>query len=46
MPYRFVHLLCALWHPELVFSEPATFEKVEGFATIPLSKRRRVSLHA
>ncbi|KAH9823142.1 PHD-zinc-finger like domain-containing protein [Melampsora americana] len=37
----FVHLLCAIWHHELVFSEPSTYEKVEGFASIPSSKRAR-----
>lgn len=37
----FVHLLCAIWHHELVFSETSTYEKVEGFASIPSSKRTR-----
>ncbi|KAG0148594.1 hypothetical protein CROQUDRAFT_391822 [Cronartium quercuum f. sp. fusiforme G11] len=34
-------MLCALWHPELIFSESSTYEKVEGFTIIPPNKRRR-----
>ncbi|GAA6010718.1 hypothetical protein JCM11491_002912 [Sporobolomyces phaffii] len=35
---NFVHLLCAVWHPELRFSEPSSLKTVEAFANLSLQR--------
>ncbi|GAA5966106.1 hypothetical protein JCM3765_002607 [Sporobolomyces pararoseus] len=37
---NFVHLLCAVWHPELRFSEPSTLKTVESFANLSLQRAK------
>ncbi|KAA1121526.1 putative PHD type zinc finger protein with BAH domain-containing protein [Puccinia graminis f. sp. tritici] len=37
----FVHMICAVWHAELALTTTDDLTRVEGFATIPLSKRKR-----
>ncbi|GAA5928195.1 uncharacterized protein JCM15063_003815 [Sporobolomyces koalae] len=35
---NYVHLLCAVWHPELRFSEPSELATVEAFAHLPVER--------
>ncbi|WAR53171.1 hypothetical protein PtB15_2B602 [Puccinia triticina] len=37
----FVHMICAVWHAELALTTTDDLTRVEGFASIPLSKRKR-----
>ncbi|KAK4051246.1 putative PHD type zinc finger protein with BAH domain-containing protein [Microbotryomycetes sp. JL201] len=37
---NFVHLICAMWHPELKFSEPTEFRFVEGVTDLPYRRVR------
>ncbi|KAM0787505.1 hypothetical protein ACM66B_003577 [Microbotryomycetes sp. NB124-2] len=37
---NFVHLICAIWHPELKFSEPSEFRFVEGVTDLPYRRTR------
>ncbi|MBW0464356.1 hypothetical protein O181_004071 [Austropuccinia psidii MF-1] len=37
----YVHMICAIWHAELTLGASAEMSRVEGFASIPLSKRKR-----
>lgn len=40
--YSYVHLLCAVYHPELRFTEPSRLEIVEGFASLPQRRAKEV----
>lgn len=35
---NWVHVLCAVWTPEIKFSDAKRYERAEGFSSIPLSK--------
>ncbi|KAL8817786.1 MAG: hypothetical protein Q9223_003447 [Gallowayella weberi] len=35
---RWVHVTCAVWHPEIKFSNAASLEASEGFQSIPASR--------
>ena len=35
---NWTHVLCSIWTPEIKFSNADTFERAEGFSTIPLSR--------
>lgn len=37
---NWVHVVCAVFHPELRFSDPKTLEPAEGFGAIPLARFR------
>ncbi len=37
---NWVHVICAIFHPELRFSDPKTLEPAEGFGAIPLTRFR------
>jgi len=37
---NWVHVVCAIFHPELRFSDPKTLEPAEGFGAIPLARFR------
>ncbi|KAK4056046.1 putative PHD type zinc finger protein with BAH domain-containing protein [Microbotryomycetes sp. JL221] len=37
---NYVHLICAIWHPELKFSEPNEFRFVEGITDLPYRRVR------
>lgn len=37
----YVHMICAIWHAELTLGTNTDLSRVEGFASIPLSKRKR-----
>lgn len=41
--YSYIHLLCAVYHPELKFTEPSRLEIVEGFASLPQRRAKEVS---
>ncbi|KAK4688923.1 hypothetical protein P7C73_g1187, partial [Tremellales sp. Uapishka_1] len=35
---RWAHVLCSAWIPELLYTNPGTFKKVEGIAILPLER--------
>lgn len=40
---RWAHILCAAWHPEVQYADPATYKAVEGISTIAREKWEGVS---
>ncbi|KAI4091110.1 MAG: hypothetical protein LQ344_004338 [Seirophora lacunosa] len=39
---RWVHVTCAIWHPEIKFSNAPSLEASEGFQSIPLTRYEQV----
>ncbi|KAL8987168.1 MAG: hypothetical protein Q9177_003599, partial [Variospora cf. flavescens] len=39
---RWVHVTCAIWHPEIKFSNASSLEASEGFQSIPLVRYEQV----
>ncbi|KAL8923597.1 MAG: hypothetical protein Q9208_004544 [Pyrenodesmia sp. 3 TL-2023] len=39
---RWVHVTCALWHPEIKFSSASSLEAAEGFQSIPATRYEQV----
>ncbi|KAL8774738.1 MAG: hypothetical protein Q9209_000677 [Squamulea sp. 1 TL-2023] len=39
---RWVHVTCAVWHPEIKFSNAASLEASEGFQSIPTARYEQV----
>ncbi|KAL8717171.1 MAG: hypothetical protein Q9225_005562 [Loekoesia sp. 1 TL-2023] len=39
---RWVHVTCAIWHPEIKFSNASSLEASEGFQSIPASRYEQV----
>lgn len=39
---RWVHVTCAIWHPEIKFSNASSLEAAEGFQSIPLTRYEQV----
>ncbi|KAI4168108.1 MAG: hypothetical protein LQ343_006641 [Gyalolechia ehrenbergii] len=39
---RWVHVTCAIWHPEIKFSDASSLEASEGFQSIPTARYEQV----
>ncbi|KAL8762061.1 MAG: hypothetical protein Q9184_001869 [Pyrenodesmia sp. 2 TL-2023] len=39
---RWVHVTCAIWHPEIKFSSASSLEAAEGFQSIPATRYEQV----
>ncbi|KAL8935062.1 MAG: hypothetical protein Q9211_004905 [Gyalolechia sp. 1 TL-2023] len=39
---RWVHVVCAIWHPEIKFSNASSLEASEGFQSIPTARYEQV----
>ena len=44
--HSYVHLICAVWHPELKLSDPTELRFIEGLPNLPSRRKRAVCLCA
>lgn len=40
--HSYVHLICAVWHPELKLSDPTELRFIEGLPNLPSRRKRAV----